>query len=152
VDTEQAQTKKGGKPSTFCDELAEVICERLRNGESMRQICADPVMPGRSTVDGWQAKDPSFQAKCARAREDQADLMDDRIMSVADKTENSQIDPQAAKVVISALQWRASKLKPKVYGDKIDHSLSAPDGGPVQSVVRIELVPMVNVSRTDSTT
>lgn len=35
---------------------------------------------------------------------------------------------------ISAFQWRAAKLKPKVYGDKAEVALTGADRGPVQSV------------------
>jgi len=98
------------------DELADAICERLMDGESLRQICAGPEMPDRSTILRWMADDEAFAAKCARARELQADLMDDKILEVADAC-----TPESAaadRVKISAYQWRASKLKPKVYGDK----------------------------------
>ena len=35
---------------------------------------------------------------------------------------------------ISAFQWRAAKLKPKVYGDKAEVAVTGDDRGPVQSV------------------
>lgn len=58
----------------------------------------------------------AFAAKCARAREDQAELMDEMILDVANAStpETAQCD----RVKISAYQWRAAKLKPKVYGDQ----------------------------------
>ena len=34
---------------------------------------------------------------------------------------------------ISAFQWRAAKLKPKVYGCKAEVALTGANGGPVQS-------------------
>jgi len=30
-----------GRPSEYSDKIAEAICERLLNGESLRAICAD---------------------------------------------------------------------------------------------------------------
>ncbi len=39
-----------GRPTTFTDELFDQICDRLANGEVLKQICADPDMPDRSTV------------------------------------------------------------------------------------------------------
>jgi hypothetical protein len=44
--------------------------------------------------------------------------MDDKILDAADGALDGRIDPSAAKVAISAYQWRAAKLMPKVYGDK----------------------------------
>ncbi len=78
-------------------------------------------MPDRVTVIRWMGRDEAFATKCAQARNEQADLMDDRILEVVNKCEDGLIDPHAAKVVISGLQWRAMKLKPKKYGDKIAH-------------------------------
>jgi hypothetical protein len=53
-----------------------------------------------------------------RAREWQADYMDDLILDTANACtpESSSAD----KVKISAYQWRAAKLKPKFYGDYKD--------------------------------
>lgn len=111
-----------GRPSTFTHDIADAICERLAEGESLRAICTDDDMPARRTVLDWLEKDEDFRAKYARAREAQADAMDDRILQVADAAtpENA----AAARVKIDAYKWRASKLKPKVYGDKqqVEHS------------------------------
>ena len=62
------------------------------------------------------ADDKEFEAKCARAREMQADLMDDKIIETAEACDETNY--QSSKVKISAYQWRASKLQPKKYGDK----------------------------------
>lgn len=117
------------RQTLYTDELADAICERLINGESLRQICTDESMPNRSTVIRWMGADEAFATKCARAREEQADLMDDLILDVA----NGCISETAAadRVKISAYQWRAAKLKPKKYGEKLSTEHSGPDGGPL---------------------
>lgn len=49
------------------------------------------------------------------------------------------VDPQLERVRASTLQWLLSKWDRVSYGDKVDATLSGPDGGPVQSeVVRYE--------------
>lgn len=111
----EAPTPGPGRPSLYSDELAEAICDRLINGESMRQICAGDDMPNRSTVLRWMAGRPEFATRCAHARVLQADLMDDMILETAVAT-----TPESApadRVKISAFQWRAAKLDPKKYGD-----------------------------------
>jgi hypothetical protein len=45
-------------------EIAETICERLVNGESLRAICADPAMPARATVFRWLAR--NHHPTCSR--------------------------------------------------------------------------------------
>lgn len=72
-------------------------------------------MPGLRTVLDWAAADESFRTKYARAREAQAEVMDDMIMGAAKEAVS---DPQVARVRIDAYKWRAMKLAPKKYGDK----------------------------------
>lgn len=108
----------GGRPSSYSDDLAQEILDRMAEGESLRGICRDEGMPARSTVIRWMMADQSFAARCARAREEQADLMDDLILETANNC-----GPRTAKsdrVKISAYQWRAAKLKPKRYGDRVE--------------------------------
>lgn len=108
-----------GRHSTISPEVVDKICARIENGESLRQICSDPEMPPRRTVLEWLDNENNldFRTKYTRARENQADFMDDLILEVA---ENCTIETfQADKVKIGAYQWRASKLKPKKYGDKL---------------------------------
>jgi len=107
-----------GRPSTFSQEVADLICERLADGESMRAICRDEAMPARSTVDAWMEGNEAFRAKCARAREWQADGCDDDIVTLMDEVRTGQVPAAEARVLLAGLQWRASKLSPKRYGDK----------------------------------
>lgn len=51
----------------------------------------------------------------ARAREDQADYIAGEVLEIAD----TEPDPNKARVRIDARKWAAGKLKPKVYGDRI---------------------------------
>lgn len=118
-----------GRPSDYTVELADRICEQLTNGESLRQICAAEGMPHRVTVLRWLDVHEEFAAKYARAREAQADYMDDLILETANAcTAETAI---ADRVRVGAYQWRASKLLPKKYGEKIDHSLTGANGGPI---------------------
>ncbi|MDR5729427.1 MAG: hypothetical protein RB191_18595 [Terriglobia bacterium] len=99
-------------------ELKAKIIEGLET-KSLRKLCAsDPTLPHRDTITDYFAIDADFSAKCARAREDHAEVMDDKILEVAEKVEQGTLDPKAGSVVISAYQWRASKLAPKKYGDR----------------------------------
>jgi len=111
-----------GRPSEYSEALADSIAERLMDGESLRAICAAVDMPDRKTVMRWQAAHPDFAAKCARARELYADQIFDEMQEVAD-TGNAD-DVQRAKLRVSTMQWRASKLAPKKYGERVEHEHS----------------------------
>jgi hypothetical protein len=121
-----------GRKSTYSTEIADRICERLANGESLRKMCADPEMPDRITVLRWieSGDHADFASKYARARQYQADAMDDLILEAAEGCD--QQNAAAQRVKIDAYKWRAAKLAPKVYGDKIETTVQGPNGGPVE--------------------
>ncbi len=101
-------------------EVMDEIVHRISEGESLRSVCRDKRMPSIWTVMDWQRDDADFASRCARARELQAEVMDEKILSVADRVETGEMDPNSARVVLSAYQWRAAKLAPKKYGEKIE--------------------------------
>lgn len=119
-------TGKTGRPSKFTPEIATTICERMIAGENLVAICLDPKMPPRSTVYDWIANDPAFRAKCDRAREGLADVQDQKIAQLIEKC-----TPESApadRVKLAGLQWRAAKMAPKRYGDRIAHEHGGKDG------------------------
>ena len=107
---------KTGRPSIYSRDLAAKICERIAQGLSLRQVCDTAGMPAKTTVMRWLADDrrSAFRDQYARAREAQADTFADEIVEIAD-TED---DAKKARNRIDARKWVASKLRPKVYGDR----------------------------------
>jgi hypothetical protein len=96
------------------------ICEKIATGQSLRSICDEEGMPDASTVTRWLADDAAFCTQYVRAREAQADFYADEIIEIADTEQ----DAAKARNRIEARKWKASKLQPKKYGDKIDVSHS----------------------------
>jgi hypothetical protein len=119
---------------TKSPEVMDEIVHRISEGESLRSVCRDKRMPSIWTVMDWQRDDADFASRCARARELQAEVMDEKILSVADRVETGEMDPNSARVVLSAYQWRAAKLAPKKYGDMI--KLAGHDGGAVKLIAQ----------------
>jgi hypothetical protein len=104
-----------GRPSDYSDEIADLICERLANGEALYRMCRDEGLPDERTVYRWLAAHDQFRQKYAHARERQADLRAEEIVTIADEAK----DANLARLQIDARKWQASKLAPKKYGDKI---------------------------------
>lgn len=102
----------------FSQDIFDRICERIADGESLRSICEDEDMPARVNVIRWLEKDEALRNQYARARELQADQEFDEIKVIADLA--SAEDVQVARLRVDARRWRAGKLRPKVYGDKVD--------------------------------
>jgi hypothetical protein len=130
-----------GRPSLYTPELADEICRRLAEGESLRAICREEGMPTASTVFLWLGADEAFRSKYARAREVQAELMADELLEIADDGQNDWMERhnkdgeavgwvengealRRSQLRVATRQWIASKLLPKKYGDKqqLEHS------------------------------
>ena len=119
-----------GRPSKYTAEMADAICERMIEGESLVKICEDPEMPTRTTIYRWMDANPDFVTRCARAREGLADYLVDAIEDLASKTTTDNF--QAMKVKIATAQWRAMKMAPRVYGDRTRTEVTGADGGAVK--------------------
>ena len=122
-----------GRPSEFSPEVANAICERLIEGESLRRICRDDGMPSASTVCRWLGQNEEFQQQYAHARDAQADTLADEILDIVD---DKQADPQRARLQMDARKWLSGKMAPKRYGEAVQMKHTDADGGPVQQVIR----------------
>jgi hypothetical protein len=83
-----------GRPSDYSREIAQVICRRLGNGESLRQICVSPGMPGKTTIMKWLESNLDFRGQYARARELQAEHWAEEIIEIADDSRNDFIEKE----------------------------------------------------------
>jgi hypothetical protein len=61
-------TRPVGRPSSYSDALADAVCERMLNGESLVKICEDEEMPSRTTIYRWMDARPDFVARCNYSR------------------------------------------------------------------------------------
>lgn len=123
------------RPSDYTPELADIICERLANGEPLAKICRDDDMPGYSTVRRWESDKPEFQALSLRARMDGTHFLADDSIRIADDTE---IDPQHKRIMVDTRLRLIGKWNRKDYGDKNTTELTGADGGPIQSAVSFD--------------
>ncbi len=119
------------RPSSFRQEIADTICQRLALGESFRQICREKAMPDRVTVIRWKNDNAEFCNQYARAREDQADTYAELGLEAAIHAD----DPAKGRLAFDAYRWAAGKLKPGTYGDKVQHTGSEGTGPVVTEVV-----------------
>ncbi|MBX5301129.1 terminase small subunit protein [Rhizobium sp. NLR12b] len=128
-----------GRPSKFSQALAEKICARIADRESLRSICRDEDMPAKSTVLSWLADEDkaAFRARYALAREIMADSFVDEMVEIADNSSDDWIEKKNAagettgwqengeairrsQLRIATRQWVAEKLRPKKYGAKME--------------------------------
>jgi hypothetical protein len=103
--------------SSYTRKLADLICARLSEGESLRSICKDPGMPTEGTVRGWALRNhDGFEVKYRQARLLQLDAWADAIVDIADDPSR---DPRDRQVRVDTRKWLMSKIAPKRYGDRL---------------------------------
>ena len=124
------QPKRDRSPG-YSTEIAETICDRLVNRESLRAICADPAIPARATVFRWLASNEKFRRSYAFAREWLVEGLMDEILEIVDDSsgdyvEKTGVDGKVTRVVdrkhiehrrlrIKARKWKLARLVPKKY-------------------------------------
>jgi len=128
------------RPFDFRQDIADEICQELIGGKSMRTITKPETMPSQWRVYQWLAQNEDFRKQYADARAKQADAIFDECLDIADECSNDfavdsegnvKIDHDAinrAKLRIDTRKWMAGKLRPKVYGDKIEVDNRSSDG------------------------
>ena len=130
-----------GPHTTMTPFLVKSFLDRVANGESVKSICRDASMPCSATIHNWLRDVPEFREGYARAKEMVGEALAEQIIELADELPGSYFDAEGNKRVdaahvawtklrIESRRWLASKLKPKVYGDKTQ--VTGEDGGPVQ--------------------
>jgi hypothetical protein len=108
-----------GVPKWEYDEsIGREICERLANGESLRRICQDAGMPGRTKVYDWLEENDDFANQYARAIRLQANSFADDLHEVA---LDLGILPEHKRIIVDAMKWRAARQNALLWGDKVTH-------------------------------
>ena len=147
-----------GRPSDYSVQIAEIICSRIGDGESLRQICASPGMPGKSSIMRWLEANPEFRDQYARARELQAEHWADEIIEIADDGTNDYVTKERgdgskfeavdgehinrSRLRVDTRKWLMARLAPKKYGDRVTNELIGDKDNPLVShhVVQVEFV------------
>lgn len=159
-----------GRPTDYTPELADLVCERLANGESMRSVSRDDNMPAMCTLFKWLRIHPEFAQQYAKAKEESADALVEDMLDIADNQVEQplivdglpmQVDGKLvmvkdavsvnhAKLRVDTRKWAASKLKPKKYGDKVTQEVTGKDGGPIKTETQWVIQPVKPVNAADT--
>ena len=133
IATKQQKTpKKMGRPSKYTPELAAEICERLSDGEPLRQICRDNHMPAWTAIYAWAAIDKQLSERIAQAREQGYDAIAEDLLAIADTPLMGETETSSAngltitrqdmlghrKLQIETRLKLLAKWNPKKYGDR----------------------------------
>lgn len=106
-----------GRPSSFTQETADRICEKIVESDyGLEQICESDEFPSARTVYRWLADNEVFRQQYARAKEAQGHVQAERGL----KDALTATDAALGRLKWDARRWTASKLAPKQYGDKLE--------------------------------
>ena len=135
-----------GRPTIYTEEIGDIICARLADGESLNAICKDERMPAESTVRSWAIDtEHPISANYVRAREIGYYKMADEMLEIADDGTNDWMvragqDEEGSaysingehvsrsKLRVDTRKWLLSKALPKVFGDKVVSEHVGKDG------------------------
>lgn len=112
-------------------ELVDRICDEVSSGRGIAEVAAEGWCPSEPTIYRKMARDPEFAALIGAARVAQQDYEVESCVKMAD--EATPEDWQVVKLRIWARQWRASKLAPKRYGDRVAHDHGGQAGNPIKT-------------------
>lgn len=128
-----------GRPTKYTQEIANEICERIAQGEPLRQICRDDHMPGWVAVYRWLQTYPEFSEHFARSRELGFDAIAEETLDISDDARNDWMEKQGkdsegyqlngehvqrSKLRVETRLKLLAKWSPKKYGDKQQVELS----------------------------
>jgi len=128
-----------GQPTMYNEEIADKICSLIAtSSKGLPQICReDDSLPAVSTIRLWISKHPEFLDKYLSAKQLQAHWYTEETLEIAkeqhcyfDSDGQERMDPGFVawqKLNINTRQWHASKLAPKVYGDKTQTEVTSSD-------------------------
>lgn len=139
-----------GRTSTFTQEIADEICERLSKGEPLAQICRDEHMPAARTISDWKEAHEEFGTEFGRARDDGFDAIALQALDIADETAKDAHKGKAGEAIPNN-EWIArsrlrvetrlkllAKWDPRRYGDK--QLLGSDPDNPLPSGFTVTLV------------
>ena len=117
----------------------DCIIDRISDGDTLRAICRDHGMPSPATVYNRRDDDADFRRRFARARDLGYDAIAEHLRATARGSGDSSGDVQRDKLIIDTDLKLLAKWCNK-YSDRLSHEHSGPDGGPIESITRLEIV------------
>ena len=133
------------------EDIFEIICNRIIEGESLSQVLLTKGMPSRFTYYEWLKESDEKSNKYARATELRAEYLFDEILKISDNQTNdiifdkddiAHVNHDAIhrnRLQVDARKWALSKMNPKKYGEKTGIDVTT-GGEKLSNKITIEFV------------
>lgn len=128
---------KPKKPIEYTPEIGMMICEMIAtSSKSISALCAtNPDFPNKSTIWEWRIKHSEFERMYIISKQRQIEVIVDEMLDISDDSSLDTIEKEAkdgstyrvcnyewiarSKLRLDTRRWLASKLCPKIYGDRV---------------------------------
>ena len=149
------EVAKPVKPSQYRADLAEEICRRIAEGETLPAICREEHMPHFQRVYDWiEADTDGFRGRIERARELGAEAIAQDTFDIADDGRNDWMEKydkdgnslgymlngehvQRSKLRIETRLKLLAKWHPKKYGEKVDVNHGGQADNPISALLQL---------------
>lgn len=139
----------------FEQAIADEICARIAQGETLRAICRLDGFPSHTTVYTWLDEQPEFALRFGRARTQGEDVISQECLEIADtpvEGVETVVKPDGSieekrgdmlghrKLQIETRLKLLAKWNPKKWGEKTQTEVTGADGGPMQVAVNVSFI------------
>ena len=125
-----------GRPKIYSKELASKVCEAISTSScSLEDICKMEGMPSVRCVHRWRIDEPEFDQMYTAAKRNQIEVFIDEMITISDDSSHDTKEVEdkngyvrevcdtewiaRSKLRVDSRKWLASRLCPKLYGDKV---------------------------------
>lgn len=105
----------------FNFDTALLICQKIREGATLKLIGDDPTLPSLTVIHYWRRNNATFDEEIKLARKDRAEYYADKVIEIAEEVVDKD-DVPVAKFKSDVYKWAAEKGDPGSYGNKIEHT------------------------------
>lgn len=100
--------------TTYTPALADEICERIANGETLREICRDSHIPSYRSVYRWREANPEFASRFAHARDCGFDVISEETIEILDTPPERCMTEHGDKVDTGYVQWQKNRAEQRL--------------------------------------
>ena len=106
-------------------DIVHEICERVSNGENIIDILkSNEKYPSFQTWCNWKRNNNAVFELYVNSVQDKSDVELKEMDDIQKELKLGKLTPAQANVLIQTIKWKLAKFYPKMYGDRIDHTIS----------------------------
>ncbi|MEK2643885.1 terminase small subunit-like protein [Bdellovibrio sp. BCCA] len=96
----------------FSQIIADLICQKIMEGESLSAICKQEGFPSYSVVCRWRNEQPRFKDDLEQAYKDRAEYYLEKVLEIAGAIEPNE-SARKARIKLDAYKWCAGIAAPE---------------------------------------